>query len=201
MTIFLLFFSFLLNIIAIFGIIILYSRQNSMLAGGKKQEEAVKELETILSSFVLELKEDNEQFLRDLEKAQTGKSSPVVKRKGKTAPVKPSGPAKAEGHRQPPSIYSGHESAEDGGYADSLIESGPRDVLELTNSSSVSKKTSFKTELEDQLAQKDQLQAGVLNPLAQQVLKMKESGLRVDEIAKKLNKGKTEIELLIKFHE
>ncbi|WP_409294352.1 DUF6115 domain-containing protein [Peribacillus sp. SCS-26] len=198
MTIFLLFFSFLLNIISIFGIIILYSRQNSMLAGGKKQEEAVKELESILSSFVLELKEDNEQFLRDLEKAQPGKATAAVKRKGKTAPVKPA--ARAEGHRRPPSIYPSHESAEDGGYADSLIEGGPRDVLELTKRSSSLKKPSFKTELEEQLAQKDQVQAGGHNPLAQQVLKMKESGLGVDEIAKKLNKGKTEIELLIKFH-
>ncbi|HJV31533.1 MAG TPA: hypothetical protein VJ558_05005, partial [Bacillales bacterium] len=62
MITFLLIISLLLNGVALFSILILFTRQNRLLEMGKRQEMMKKEVEEIISASLFEMKEENEAF-------------------------------------------------------------------------------------------------------------------------------------------
>ena len=54
----------ILNMIALLSIIILFLRQGKLFKIEDNQKKTIKEMEDLLSSFVLEMKEDNEQLIK-----------------------------------------------------------------------------------------------------------------------------------------
>ncbi|MBM7692238.1 hypothetical protein JOC77_001668 [Peribacillus deserti] len=217
MTAFLLVLSFILNIIALLGIIILYSRQNRMLQFEKNQKEAVKELETILSSFAAEMKEDHESLLAKLtpfkhenfaeSKLKTPKKlSSAVTPKDSRAENSNSHPSslqtpKRVKNKKALSAYKGSGQKAELDAAESLLDQFPDDVVELTGRPTPAAETekSFKEHFNRNIdAQSDNEQI-YINSLLQQALELKKLGLSHDQIAKKLQKGKTEIDLLLKI--
>ncbi|KML06467.1 DUF6115 domain-containing protein [Rossellomorea marisflavi] len=63
---FLIVLSILLNLVALFAIILLYVRQNRLLALDSQQKRRVTEMEELMSAYMAELKEENDTFLRSL---------------------------------------------------------------------------------------------------------------------------------------
>ncbi|MCR8848669.1 DUF2802 domain-containing protein [Rossellomorea sp. SC111] len=61
---FLLFISFLLNIVSLLSIVILYSRQNRFVNLEKEQKKIIVEMEDIISAYLIEMKEENDEFMR-----------------------------------------------------------------------------------------------------------------------------------------
>ncbi|PFG06691.1 hypothetical protein [Bacillus sp. es.034] len=61
---FLLFISFLLNIVSLLSIVILYSRQNRFVDMEKEQKKIIVEMEDIISAYLIEMKEENDEFMR-----------------------------------------------------------------------------------------------------------------------------------------
>ncbi|CAN7427672.1 DUF6115 domain-containing protein [Rossellomorea sp. LjRoot5] len=64
MVTFLLFISFLLNIVSLLSIVILYSRQNRFVNMEKEQKKIIVEMEDIISAYLIEMKEENDEFMR-----------------------------------------------------------------------------------------------------------------------------------------
>ena len=74
MTIFFIIINLILNMIALFLIIILFLRQGKLFKIEDNQKKTIKEMEDLLSSFVLEMKEDNEQLIKRIEDLKIGKN-------------------------------------------------------------------------------------------------------------------------------
>ena len=74
MTIFFIIINLILNMIALLSIIILFLRQGKLLKIEDNQKKTIKEMEELLSSFVLEMKEDNEQLIKRIEDLKNEKT-------------------------------------------------------------------------------------------------------------------------------
>ena len=74
MTIFFIIINLILNIIALLSIIILFLRQGKLFKLEDNQKKTIKEMEDLLSSFVLEMKEDNEQLIKRIEDLKNAKT-------------------------------------------------------------------------------------------------------------------------------
>ncbi|UTE75416.1 DUF6115 domain-containing protein [Rossellomorea sp. KS-H15a] len=66
MVTFLLFISFLLNIVSLLSIVILYSRQNRFVNMEREQKKIISEMEDIISAYLIEMKEENDEFMRKI---------------------------------------------------------------------------------------------------------------------------------------
>ncbi|PLT31573.1 hypothetical protein [Peribacillus deserti] len=214
MTAFLLIVSFILNIIALLGIIILYTRQNRMLQFEKNQREAVKEMETILSSFAAEMKEDHENLLASLPTGKAAKKekgntpeplpagSPVNSGNKSGRSLPPSGQPYKKGKKKAITSYKDSKPPDEFGGAESLINQLPGDIVEISSASSqesAKSGNSFKAHFNKQLDGQAGAEQLYVNSILHQALELKKSGLSNEQIAKKLQKGKTEIDLLLKI--
>lgn len=211
MTTFLILFSLFLNVLAIFAIIILFLRQNRLLQVEKKQEKMISDMEDVISAYLLQMKEENESFIDRVKSLDTQKAPESKKTKNNTY-----NKAKDNGNRE----------NQEGNSNEIHIQSriGKASAYKAANayklySKAVDKDTESKTSktMEDYSVKLPSLEKNdeiiVENrdltynstnhlqevSLLQQVLALKEQGLTEDKIAQKLNKGKTEIELLLKF--
>lgn len=191
MTTFLLLLSLILNAAAIFAIILLYLRQNRLVEAEKKQERLIGEIEEVFSAYLLELKEENDKFIETMKKAELADV------------IKPEPTAAAEG-------ASGSNSG--------IIHDSDKEVNEISprigrgiSYQAARKAYSQKREpsasiVEDPVIKENKLNTADSNDLHHlsfndQVFLMEKQGLSVEEIARKLDKGKTEIELLLKFRQ
>ncbi|WP_064093687.1 hypothetical protein [Rossellomorea aquimaris] len=181
MTTFLLFLSFLLNIISLLGIVILFTRQNRVSDIEKKQEKIMKEMEEVISTYLLEMKEENESFLQNLENRPSSQGSDMrpyeISNEG---PIRDKKGYPENNNSIKNSSFNRIHAAK--AYKNPITPLGDDDGSEDRG---VNGK-------EPELEEKD---------LSHQVLTMKNKGLSIEEIAKRVGKGKTEIELLIKFRQ
>lgn len=207
MNTFLLLISLLLNGIAIFLIFILYARQNRLMQVEKKQETIIRELEDTMTSYLIEMKEENEKFIKKLTKQRLEKTDKIEQsdfldsskqleeisdipvtsiddRVSRTTQVHVS-PNKAKAV----SAYQNQTK---------LYDQQDDEVLSLINYTepSAQDKNHDHQELKVDSSSQDWKQKSLLS----QALLLEAEGFTQDEIARKLNKGKTEIHLLLKFN-
>ncbi|WP_141433441.1 hypothetical protein [Bacillus sp. 03113] len=196
MLIFLLLISFFLNIVAFFFIIILFLRQNRFIELEKKQERINSEMEDLFSSYLIEMKEENDEFLKKIQLfMKTNKKPKEASEKKEEFRIMEKSmndqhlsfqklqaiksyttkPAKLEEEMKIP-IY--HQE----NHKDDLLLSSKK-----------------KAEPVSQESAPMQNRKNTDQTLFNQVKMLEHEGLSTEEIAKKLNKGKTEIELLLKF--
>lgn len=191
----------MLNVIALFSIVILYLRQNRLLQVEKKQEKLLKEMEEVISTYLIEMTEENEKFI---EKVRESVSKPVNKEKNTLV--------KVEHEAQTPSEMD--EKIED-----KLIENPPfrkgtvyQAVQAYKNTGSLNKIETEEIVIEDTSSVNNsqletiQDESEATNDLYTQsfyyqALLLKKQGLSTEDIARRLNKGKTEIELLLKLRQ
>lgn len=172
MVTFLLFITFLLNIVSFLAIVILYSRQNRFLNMEKEQKKMIMELEEVISTYLIEMKEENEEFIRTFDhhaKSQTRIPDKTDDENANSSPLQTNPKWSGTGYKQASRAYQQTPTQQ--------LEAVEK-KLEVT--------PTVKTD-ED--------------PLIQQVLSLKKEGKDIEEIAQTVGKGKTEIELLLKFRQ
>ncbi|CAM3704217.1 hypothetical protein [Mesobacillus zeae] len=172
MTIILLLISLMLNAGCIFAIILLYTRQNRLLELEQKQKKIIHEIEEVFSGYLLELKEENETFIKRMQRADVnGQFQEAMQENMQQLQDADSS---METRHEAPVIHKPHVSFKkvQTAYSNSGQGNTPAD--------------SGKPVLENEL-------------LTDRVVRLKTEGHTAEEIAKMLDKGKTEIELMLKF--
>ncbi len=165
MILFLLLLSLALNAGCIYAIILLYMRQNGMMKVEKDNKRLIKEMEEIFSGYMLELKEENESFLRQLSSIQQKEKNLSVK----------------EIDDSEDAVIKNGNSGEQIAFS-VKVPSASRSVIEKAYTALESEPRKQKKEA-----------------LVDTIKELKEEGRSTEEIAKLLNKGKTEVELMLKL--
>lgn len=189
----LLFFSLILNIIALLSIVILYSRQNRLLDMEKQHEQIIKEMEDVISTYILEMKEENEHFIKKIEQLQQRKQLRKETREKPDQGISQTvaaGIPKHENMKQEVAALvpkqhaaKAYEQSMEKRSPQSVHQQGVKQILQPLNKGS-----------EDYKKNENDV-------FIERVHTLKKEGLSNDEIAAKLNKGKTEIALLLKFQQ
>lgn len=206
---FLLVISLLLNGIAIFSIIVLFTRQNRLVEVGKTQQKVKKEMEELISTYLVEMKAENKAFIERFQRLN--QAPPLASSIQASQPVSP-----AKDHqvqtvpRQKAEALAGNDWSQKAGkaFTQQAVKAykGVATAKKDTVSPNVQKQ---KPEIpanepdvtpltgNQNIAPEDVTRNIVVN----QIALLQKQGLSIEEIAEKLNKGKTEIELLLKFNE
>ncbi len=199
MTTFLLLFCFVLIAIAFLLIIVLYQKFSTIKELEKKQSTIIHEMEQMITIYLMEMKEENEAFLTRLLQDEKDLSSSNVKGGSKLT----------------------HSSFED-----KSLNSEPFEIIEKSlttqemesllpkyddenkfekniqnkvyTNPTISEKENATGEAKSTFKIKDDL---YVQSLSAQALLLQKKGDTIEQIAKKLGKGKTEIELLLKFRQ
>ncbi|MEC5267706.1 hypothetical protein P9G49_01015 [Heyndrickxia coagulans] len=172
-VIFFLILSFLFNALSIFAIILLYLRQNRFARAEQNVNKMVKEIEDIFSVYLMELKEENDAFIKKMKAGRMKEAGPAEKAGPETEQPAPE-------TKKPP------ETGE---------TAGPKpDALIRTSAN-----RAYRNAARQILGEQSEGQLQEEKSLLQKVNDLQQNGYTVDEIAQKLNKGRTEIELLLKF--
>ncbi|PKG24914.1 hypothetical protein [Niallia nealsonii] len=176
---FLLILSITLNMLAFLFIALLYIRQNRFVTIEKQQKQIMKEMEEIISTFIAEVKEENDQFIRKITKVEGGKAKKGKEEENSTIPFK----QPAEKNR--------------GNLQKSLLN---KQMVKAYNNTAQNTKN-LEEDITENLLELIQPNAAEEKTLLDQAVDLQKQGKKIDEIAKILNKGKTEIELLLKFRQ
>lgn len=207
MTNFLVFMSISLNIIALLCIIILYLRQNKLYEVERKQEKLINDMEEIISAYLIEMKEENEQFIKKVKNVQTLhnmdasvngadmtvnetmlKSDNAESDREETLRHEEKQQYRKGNVFQVVQAYKNKYERDDETSSDSFpgIQIPPKNNMAPTV-----EKHQHKNEEENNNLN--------VTTLLDEVIRLRNLGQSESDIAKKLNKGKTEIELLLKF--
>ncbi|AJD91025.1 hypothetical protein JMA_17080 [Jeotgalibacillus malaysiensis] len=146
MVIFLLILSIIFNIAAFLSIYLLFLRQNRLINKEVEHEKTLNEIEQTFTGYLLEMKEENEQFLKQFEKISN---------------------AEQETDKTP----------------------SPEPVVSLKTARNLATAAYKKPEKKKTASTRDQAK------------QMVDEGYTIEEVAKELKKGKTEVELMLKFNQ
>ncbi|WP_345807455.1 Swarming motility protein SwrB [Bacillus pumilus] len=170
--------SFMLHAALIYFVIILYTRMNSLKATEQKQRELLEETENTLAAFLMEVKEENDKLSKVV--AASPDFSAVELKSNFQTPKQPQTPIESQQSVESEEPVPEHLSA-----LLSEVEVQEEKVNEpvphLESEASVPSENEIEETFEDQ------------------VKTLYDQGHSLEEIAKELKTGKTEIELLLKF--
>ncbi|MFC9596872.1 hypothetical protein ACFTQL_02995 [Peribacillus butanolivorans] len=204
MLVIFMFLLFLLNMLTIFAVVV---RQNRLSKLEKDQKAIISEMEELLSGYLMEMKEDNETLVKTFTNSVALKPKheheeqerAVVKNSTRDNEIKREKkmlPDYKEGRhigtkKQAAEAYK--KQSEDN--EEHRFPLKPEDRLDLSSEAPSLSNQEYEKEFSGML------QVG-LNELSfnEQVEYLADQGHSIEKIAKKLNRGKTEIELLLKFH-
>ncbi|MBU8877859.1 hypothetical protein BGM26_02485 [Bacillus sp. FJAT-29790] len=210
MTTFLLLLSLCLNILAFFAITILFLRQNRFLQIEKKQENIISEMEEVISAYLVQMKEENDDFINRVKKleVQTNAATAKVKetiKSGSSDQAEQNNPfrnriAKAPvnkaAHTYKRNVTASISRTRIGAIPQKNNDKVELPPLEIYGDKAESASSQMSMTTPDKSGESFENQS-FLN----EVLLLKKQGLSEEEIAQKLNKGKTEIALLLKFNQ
>lgn len=165
--------SFVLHIISILAIIILYIKYQSL----KELEVSIQQTEEALSLFLLEVKDENEKFIKELSSIHENSRFSQEARSNERATNNLIEIKEQKDYE----FHKGAQSDEMPDYLRTIIDE-QQDVLDVQQ----------ERDNEREPTEKD---------LQKEILLLAKNGYTIEEIAQKLEIGKTEIELFIKFHE
>lgn len=178
-------FSIVLNVVALFCIAILYLRQNRLLEVEKKQEKLIKEMEEVISTYLMEMTEENERFINKVREMTT---KPTTKEDIAEELIK------VEVDLERPVSRKGNVYQAVQAYkktpSSNTVKQEEKEV-EITPATEVPPQQENDNNSTDLYSQSFYYQA----------LLLKKQGLSIEDIARRLNKGKTEIELLFKLRQ
>lgn len=208
MSAFFIFLLFVLNIFTIFAIIILYLRQNRLSMLEKDQKAVIGEMEQLLSGYLMEMKEDNETLVKAInnsvpmnpEHGQKGLEHGSIKEtkeekqeiQEQNIMLEYKAGSRAAAKKQAINAYKIMPEENEAKVLPVKVE----DKLELA-SAATSPQNQGKPAAKEF---SDMLQASLNErSLNEKVDMLADQGHSIEEIAKKLGRGQTEIELLLKF--
>jgi hypothetical protein len=199
MITFLLLFCFILIAIAFLLIIVLYQKFSTIKDLEKKQSSIIHEMEQTITVYLMEMKEENEVFLNKLRHYEQNSDS--LKDIGKSNPSHTDS-EKRTGSKDTFEVVESTLSKQD---VENLlpkynVEGSIEKQVQFHSStnSTILKQHDEKENSEPTLKVKDDL---YVQSLSAQALLLQKQGDTIEQIAKKLGKGKTEIELLLKFRQ
>ncbi len=176
--------SFILHGVSFLIIILLYTRFDQIKDIEKNQVMMIKDMEELLTAYITEIKDENETFLEKakMESSHLGghnKNIRTVEKRVDSTDIR-------NEINSIESQLTGHDIA-------SLLPSYHElEILkEDRNTNEIIKVDPVHSEGD----------SPELLPVGRQARLLHNTGLSIEEIAKKLNKGKTEIELFLKFNE
>ncbi|MEW5549202.1 hypothetical protein ABGT22_04370 [Peribacillus frigoritolerans] len=200
MSAFFIFLLFVLNIFTIFAIIVLYLRQNRLSMLEKDQKAVIGEMEQLLSGYLMEMKEDNETLVKAIKNSvamnpkhgQKGQEHGSIKetkeeKQEQNILLEYEAGSRAAAKKQAINAYKIMPEKNEANDLPIKVE----DKLELA-SAATSPKNQGKPAAKEF---SDMLQAS----LNEKVDMLADQGHSIEEIAKRLGRGRTEIELLLKF--
>jgi hypothetical protein len=205
MSAFFIFLLFVLNIFTIFAILVLYLRQNRLSMLEKDQKAVIGEMEQLLSGYLMEMKEDNETLVKAInnsvamnpEHGQIGQEHSSIKETKKEKQeqnilLEYKAGSRAAAKKQ---AFNAYKIMPEKNEANALPVKA-EDKLELA-SAATSPQNQGKPAAKEL---SDMLQASLNErSLNEKVDMLADQGHSIKEIAKKLGRGQTEIELLLKF--
>ncbi len=165
--------SIMVNLVTILTVIILYTRQNRLIDFEKNYKASLKEMEELINTFIFEMKEENDE-IKQLFRSES------------EDPVK-----------------EGHQSDMDEELDQEVIglPQGYRQQAALnayTNLSGQSIETKRIVKKKESVREGQETDQ---NRVLAEIINMKNQGITTEEIAKKMGRGKTEIDLLIKLNQ
>ncbi|WP_099362992.1 hypothetical protein [Fredinandcohnia onubensis] len=172
---------FALLALAFFLIILLYLKMTQLKEIEIKQERLLKEFENVITSYVMEIKEDNEVFLNRIQQVQQTPNKSA--KRGNIDISELDGENKESIQIIEPDLTT--EDIQD--LLPAYAKQNETEQITISEIESTQKKTGD-TESNEDVIVKD----------IDHLIKL---GLTYEDIAKKLNKGQTEIELLHKFRQ
>lgn len=188
---------FCLQLVSFFLIMLLYAKLNKFKELEKKQEQLVDEMDSALSVYLLEMKEENNRLIEELASIQ--KIGQAAKPAMKPVPIQPTtnkfvSPISAS------NIYKTNKEKQM--QREEVLTPISKEEPPITSVNSQSNSQTVVQALKIQRVQSEVDETIDIKELSfeEMVLDMYRSGKTIEDIAKSLNKGKTEIELLIKFH-
>jgi hypothetical protein len=180
-TVFLIIISFILNAVALLAIVILYTRQNRLMNVEKQQKKMLEDMEEVISTYLMEMKEENEQFIRRFDeryKSQADRDTSFINYSKKTTIIEESDGNESESTLESPLSYR------------------KATAIKAYKNDHKKEVTSYDDDLSYlNLAQKEEKSE------FEQILMLKKQGYDLSQIAKRLDKGMTEVELIIKFNQ
>ncbi|MBT2665783.1 hypothetical protein J7J00_09750 [Bacillus sp. ISL-4] len=197
---------FVLNIFTIFAIIVLYLRQNRLSKLEKDQKAIIGEMEQLLSGYLMEMKEDNETLVKAFTNS-VAMNHDLGQKGQEHGSIKETKEDKKEKQEQNIEYEEGSRAA-----AKMQAINAYKIVPEENEANALPVKVEDKLELSSAATSpqnegkpvgmefSDMLQASLNErSLNEKVDMLADQGNSVEEIAKKLGRGQTEIELLLKF--
>ena len=197
---------FICQLLSFFLIMILNSKLAKFKDLEARQEKIIREMDDAIGAYLMEMKEENNRLIKEL---TATKQAPNIQSSVQQQP-----------QIKQPMIQETLENAEELLYvqeqplAESISEriaqsSKPFVPIAVATNAYNKQKEQSNTEVDSTQAQSSEDATDVfieehtspeLAPFERQVVKMHQAGKTIEEIAKETQKGKTEIELLIKFH-
>lgn len=174
---------FVLQLISFYFIALLYLKMNRFKHHERQQELLIEEMEESMTAFLADIQDDNDRLIESL-KLQPLKQEPSL-------------------IKQPAQEYPIEKSHSNGSVGQIKVDKTPA-ILKKTASSieSVEPIQSFNTPkayVKNAYATIKPQEQIVPKTPEQQIKEMYIAGASIENIAKKMQKGKTEIELLLKF--
>jgi len=182
---------FFLQLISFYFLIILNTKLAKFKDLEKKQERLMREMDDTISVYLAEMKDENDRLIKELQSVSQSE-------------IAASSLQQTEQYMTPqeqPTLPVVHEVKSDSSLSlekDARIYV-PKNIV--ANAYSRQQHTSSKMmKTAPPLKVEEQKEAETLLTVEQQALELAKQGKSPEEIAKQLQKGKTEIELLLKFH-
>jgi len=182
---------FFLQLISFYFLIILNTKLAKFKDLEKKQERLMREMDDTISVYLAEMKDENDRRIKELQSVSQSEiaASSLLQTEQYMTP------------QEQPTLPVVHEVKSDSSLSlekDARIYV-PKNIV--ANAYSRQQHTSSKmVKTAPPLKVEEQKEAEKLLTVEQQALELAKQGKSPEEIAKQLQKGKTEIELLLKFH-
>ncbi|TYR82744.1 hypothetical protein FZC66_03885 [Priestia megaterium] len=184
---FLLIVSFLIHGVTLFCIILLYMQLTRVRELEQLQKKVIEEMKQTMNTYLSEVDHQNEEFLLQLQQTSRNKSSNPSK-------------ANVEPGQEVQSVPSFDMKSEPTESFAELFNSELAEQNVKASYYSPSEKNS-KKEAESMLMTTEDLNELTTDELREISISLQKRGLTIEEIAKHLHRGKTEIELLLKFQQ
>ncbi|MGE7672555.1 hypothetical protein ACQKMV_03070 [Lysinibacillus sp. NPDC094403] len=188
---------FFLQLLSFYFLIILNTKLAKFKDLEKKQERLMREMDDTISVYLADMKDENDRLIQELQRASKSETQMNAVKQGEQI-------IRQKEQEQLPSLTK-EESPVDGSINldNETRIYVPKNIV--ANAYSRQQQTRAKTEtkmVHSAQQPTDATKKEEAKPLTieQQVVELAKQGKTPEEIAKQLQKGKTEIELLLKFH-
>lgn len=183
------------QLICFYFIILLNMKVSKFKDLEKRQDQLIREMDDTIGLYLFEMKEENDRFISELSSVKQSelKQDEIIKSVAMM---------KLEEEEEISSPLSPNNNSIDS-VQEPILEAKsyiPKSIVKSAYNQQKKKKNDPYQNLAQQKESRPQKDIAILPSFEQKVLHLHQDGKTIDEIAKITQKGKTEIELLIKFH-